>query len=154
MSYSYTGRPGASPLTGPKANGMAVTGLVLSIISWILFLGSIAVNLLMGIAALATMGLCAICGVLTVPLMCLSPLLWLIGGILSGVGLSQVNQDPASYSPASKSLAIVGLVLNVAGILMTLCFIVVTIVLPLLGMAPLLTLPFLEGLELPTPSPY
>jgi hypothetical protein len=37
---------------------------------------------------------------------------------------------------------------------MTLCFIVVTIVLPLLGMAPLLTLPFLEGLELPTPSPY
>lgn len=139
MSYSNAGQPGPPAYAGPTANSKALAGLILGIVGWVSFGSVFVVNLL-------SLGICSVC---TWPVSCLTPLLWLVGAVLGGVGLSEVNADSASYSPQSKSMAIIGLVLNGFGVLITLCGIIL-IVLSLLGV---LAIPFLESLDLSTVSP-
>lgn len=137
--------PAAYQPTGPKSNPLALWGMILGIVGWAVAILTFIANLLIGVAAIATMGLASICGCIAAPLYCLVPLCWLVGVILSPIGLSQVNKDPASYSPNSKMLAIVGLILNGLGILLTLCAIIAAFA---LGLSPLLMVPFLT-----TPTP-
>jgi len=151
MSSSHEIQPATSPPAGPPSNTMALVGLILGVVAWAIALGLTGVTFL-------SLGFCGVC---TGPLSCLTPLFWLVGVVLSGIGLSEVNKDPVGYSPSSKGLAIIGLVLNGAGIVLTLCGLIASVIAVVLGVTiPLLSLPFaealegLEGFELPTPPPY
>ena len=88
------------------------------------------------------------CGICTGPMSCLTPLFWVVGVVLSGIGLSEVNKDPVGYSPSSKGLAIIGLVLNGIGILFTICGLIASVIAVVLGVSiSLLSLPFTEAFE-------
>ena len=138
MSSSTEIQPATSPPAGPPSNTMALVGLILGIVAWAAVLGLTGVTFL-------SLGCCGIC---TGPMSCLTPLFWLVGIVLSGIGLSEVNKDPVGYSPSSKGLAIIGLVLNGAGILFTICGLITSVIAVILGLTiTLLSLPFAEALE-------
>jgi len=148
MSSSTEIQPATSPAAGPPSNTMALVGLILGIVAWAAVLGLTSVTFL-------SLGFCGIC---TGPMSCLTPLFWVVGVVLSGIGLSEVNKDPVGYSPSSKGLAIIGLVLNGVGILFIICGLIASVIAVVLGVTiPLLALPFIEGMEgfgFPTPPPY
>ena len=138
MSYPHPQQPAAPMLPTPDTNQMALYGLILGVAGWVILMG-------LGIVTALSLGICGVC---TGPLSCLTPLLWLAGLVLSGMGLSQVNSDPTAYASSSKSLAIIGLAANGAGLLLTLCGIIVSLFSLVAGVTlPLLSVPFLEGME-------
>ena len=122
----------------PKMNGLGLAGFILALVGWVVVIIWIITNILVGVMGLATGGMGLCCGCITGPVGLLSPLLWLVGGILNIAGWSQVRNSPTLYTPSSKSLTIIGLVLNGLGILLALCSILAMIILPA-GV----TLPFL-----------
>ncbi len=138
MSSSTEIQPATSPAASPPSNTMALVGLILGIVAWAAVVGLTGVTFL-------SLGFCGIC---TGPMSCLTPLFWLVGIVLSGIGLSEVNKDPVGYSPSSKGLAIIGLVLNGAGILFILCSLIASVIMIVLGVSiSLLSLPFTEAFE-------
>ena len=138
MSSSTEIRPATSPPTGPPSNTMALVGLILGVVAWAAVVGLTGVTFV-------SLGCCGIC---TGPMSCLTPLFWVVGVVLSGIGLSEVNKDPVGYSPSSKGLAIIGLVLNGVGILFTLCSLIASVIAVVLGVTiPLLSLPYIEAFE-------
>ena len=138
MSSSTEIQPATSPAASPPSNTMALVGLILGIVAWAAVVGLTGVTFL-------SLGFCGIC---TGPMSCLTPLFWVVGVVLSGIGLSEVNKDPVGYSPSSKGLAIIGLVLNGAGILFILCSLIASVIMIVLGVSiSLLSLPFIEAFE-------
>ena len=138
MSSSTEIQPATTPPASPPSNTMALVGLILGIVAWAAVLGLTGVTFL-------SLGCCGIC---TGPMSCLTPLFWVVGVVLSGIGLSEVNKDPVGYSPSSKGLAIIGLVLNGVGILFTLCSLIASVIAVVLGVTiPLLALPYIEAFE-------
>ena len=138
MSSSTEIHPATSPAAGPPSNTMALVGLILGIVAWAAVLGLTSVTFL-------SLGFCGIC---TGPMSCLTPLFWVVGVVLSGLGLSEVSKDPVGYSSSSKGLAIIGLVLNGGGILFILCSLIASVIMIVLGVSiSLLSVPFTEVLE-------
>ncbi len=138
MSSSSGVQPSTSPPAGPPSNTMALVGLILGIVAWAAVVGLTGVTFL-------SLGFCGIC---TGPMSCLTPLFWVVGVVLSGIGLSEVNKDPVGYSPSSKGLATIGLVINGVGILFTICGLVASVIMIVLGVSiSLLSLPFTEAFE-------
>jgi hypothetical protein len=83
---------------GPKTNGLAVTGMIVGIVGLVLFFTGY-----------------------------LGLILCVLGIVFGGIGLYQVNQAPQQYSPASRGMAITGLVLGVVGIGIAIYFIIAVI---------------------------
>lgn len=79
--------------TAGKSNGLAVTSLVIGIISWLFFVVLLCLNyVILPLLTVATMGLGGIFYVCTLTLGCLSPLGWLIGTVLGHTAKNQIRQ--------------------------------------------------------------
>jgi len=102
--------------TAGKTNGLAVTSLVIGIISWLLFIVLLCLNyVILPLLTVATMGLGAIFYICTLSVGCLSPLGWLIGTILGYVAKNQIKQT----SDGNPGMANAGFIMNATGLGLT-----------------------------------
>jgi len=92
---------------------MAVTSLVIGIISWLLFLVLLCLNyVILPVFTVATMGIGGIFYICTLTLGCLSPLGWLIGTVLGYTAKNQIKQT----GQRDMGLANAGFITNAIGL--------------------------------------
>jgi hypothetical protein len=100
-------------MTAGKSNGLAVTSLIIGIISWLLFIVLLCLNyVILPLLTVATMGVGAIFYVCTLSVGCMSPLGWLIGAILGYVAKNQIKQTGGE----NAGMANVGFIMNAIGL--------------------------------------
>jgi len=103
-----------------KTNGLAVTSLVIGIISWVFFLISVCLNyVIVPMFAVATLGAGLVFYICTIGLLCLSPIGWLIGAIFGYIAKNQIKQT----GEGGAGIANAGFILNTIGLGLTLLFI-------------------------------
>lgn len=99
-----------------KTNGLAVTSLVLGILSWVLAIALACLNwVILPVITVATMGVGGILYVCTLAVGCLSPLGWLIGTITGYVAKNQIRQS----GEEGAGMANAGFIMNVIGLGLT-----------------------------------
>jgi hypothetical protein len=97
-------------------NGMAITSLIIGIISWLLFLILLCINyVLLPIFAVITMGAGAIFYIFTLAAGCISPIGWLIGSIFGYKARSQIRHTRQN----GTGMANAGLIINGIGLGLT-----------------------------------
>ena len=116
--------------TRGKTNGLAITSLVVGILSWILALALACLNwVILPLVTVATMGIGGILYVCTLGVGCLSPVLWLVGTITGYVGKNQIKQS----GEEGAGIANAGFIMNVIGLGLTILGICAVVVLALMG---------------------
>jgi len=109
-------------------NGMAITSLIIGIISWLLFLILLCINyVLLPVFAVVTMGAGAIFYIFTLTAGCISPIGWLLGCIFGYRARSQINRG----GQEGKGMANAGLIINGIGLgltIISICGIVMYII--------------------------
>jgi hypothetical protein len=106
MIYN-TPQPYPQPPT--KTNGNAITSLIMGIAGWVLSLGTLCFNALIGpLLTIATYGLGLLC---LVPLGCIPPILWLVGIITGHIATSQIKRT----HEGGQGMAVAGLIINWLG---------------------------------------
>jgi hypothetical protein len=115
------------PLPESNSNRLATTSLILGIAGWSVYLLQWCFDLTLGLVlAAATLGSSAVCGTV---LDALPFLLWL-GGVVSGhAALRRIRQT----GERGRGRAVWGLALNYAGLVVTILFIILIIVLIVSG---------------------
>ncbi len=113
---------------GQPKNGLAITSLVIGIVSWLLFLVLLCLNyVILPIFTLATMGAGAIFYICTLTTGCLSPLGWLVGTILGYTGknqMKQAGQEDMGLANAAFIINVIGLGLTFLGLCGIIAYIV------------------------------
>jgi len=100
-----------------KTNGLAVTSLVIGIISWVFFLLSACLNyVIVPLFAVATLGAGLVLYICTIGLVCLSPIGWLVGTILGNTAKNQIKQT----GEGGAGMANAGFIMNAIGLGLTL----------------------------------
>lgn len=118
--------------TRGRTNGMAVTSLVVGILSWVLALGLACLNwVILPLVTVATMGVGGVLYVCTLAVGCLSPLGWLIGTITGYVSKNQIKRS----GEEGIGMANAGFIMNVIGLGITILLVCAGVVLGLLGVA-------------------
>jgi hypothetical protein len=103
-----------------KTNGLAVTSLIIGILSWVFFLISICLNyVIVPLFAVATLGVGLVFYICTLGLFCFSPIGWLVGTVLGSSAKSQIRQT----GEEGAGLANAGFIINVIGLGLTLLLI-------------------------------
>ena len=102
--------------TTSNTNGLAVTSLVLGILSWVLAIVLACLNwVILPIFTIATMGVAGVLYICTLAVGCLSPLGWLVGTILGYVAKNQIKQVP----DGNAGMANAGFIMNAIGLGLT-----------------------------------
>ncbi len=114
--------PQAYPVN-PPTSGMAITSLISGIIGWLLASIFGCINLFFGAI---TIGIGLIC---TLPLMCIPPIAWLVAIITGHAGYIAAKNGLASGS----GMALAGLIMGYAGLILAILLIVILFILPLIG---------------------
>jgi len=113
MENQYKGQTG-------QTNGLAITSLVLGILSWVLALALACLNwVILPLITVATMGAGGLLYICTFAVGCLSPLGWLIGVITGYTAKNQIKQtgmDGAGMANAGFIMNAIGLGLTILGI--------------------------------------
>lgn len=113
-----------------KTNGLAVTSLVLGILSWVLAIALACLNwVILPVITVATMGVGGILYVCTLAVGCLSPLGWLIGTITGYVAKNQIRQS----GEEGAGMANAGFIMNVIGLGLTILLFCAGAVMGMLG---------------------
>lgn len=113
-----------------KTNGLAVTSLIVGILSWVLALGLACLNwVILPLVTVATMGFGSILYICTLAVGCFSPLGWLIGTITGYVSKNQIKQS----GEEGAGMANAGFIMNVIGLGITILLVCAGVVLGLMG---------------------
>ena len=97
-------------------NSLAVTSLVIGIVSWFLFLVLLCLNFaILPLLTVATMGVGGILYICTLSAGCLSPIGWLIGTILGYSAKNQIKETQIGNPTTANT----GLILNAVGLALT-----------------------------------
>ena len=108
-----------------QTNGLAVTSLVVGILSWVLAIALACLNwVILPIFTIATMGVGGFLYICTLAVGCLSPLGWLIGTILGYIAKNQVRED--RYG--NPGIANAGFIVNAIGLGLTILGICVILI--------------------------
>lgn len=100
----------------PKTNGLAITSLVLGILSWLFALIMACINwIIIPFFAIATMGAGAMFYVCTCIIGILPPIGWLIGTITGYVSRNHIRQT----GEGGLGMANAGFILNLSGLTLT-----------------------------------
>jgi hypothetical protein len=130
-------------LPKPKNNSMAITSMVSSIVGWAFVLLNLCLNwVILPAATVITMGLGGFLYCIAIPLVCISPIGWIVGIITGHVADGQIKQTGEGGSGMAKAgliMGYIGLGLFVIG----LCLLAVATVLSVLGVV---SIPIIDSL--------